>query len=149
MMKMDPPDGMQQPPQPRTRLVQARVRLKLSQKQVAERIGTTFVNVSRWERGITKPSSYFRRRLVQLYGRTEEELDLAQSPTMQPSLSSTTISSPASTLATTSSISTIPATAPAVPISDPSIPLPPTTPLVGRDEELALLKQRLCSGSNV
>ncbi len=147
-MKMDPPDGMQQPPQPRTRLVQARARLKLSQKQVAERIGTTFVNISRWERGVTKPGPFFRRRLVQLFGRTEEELDLAQSPAMQPSSSSATASSTASTIVTTSSISTIPAPTPSAPISDPSIPLQPATQLVGRDEELAQLKQRLCSGSN-
>src|ERR1700747_220339 len=134
MMKMDPPDGMQQPPQPRTRLVQARVRSKLSQKQVAERIGTTFVNVSRWERGITKPGPYFRRRLVQLYGRAEEELDLGQSPTLQLSSPSPAVPSPAATPATPSSILPLPATAPAAQISDPSIPLPPNTPLVGRDE---------------
>ena len=148
-MKMDPPDGMQQPLQPRTRLVQARARLKLSQKQVAERIGTTFVNISRWERGVTKPGPFFRRRLVQLFGRTEEELDLAQSPAMQPPSPSATASSPASTLVTTSSISTIPAGAPSAPISDPFIPLRPATQLVGRDKELVQLKQRLCSGSNV
>ncbi|HEV2581170.1 MAG TPA: NB-ARC domain-containing protein, partial [Ktedonobacteraceae bacterium] len=136
---MDPPDGKHSPqpePEPRTRLTQARVRMKLSQKQVAERIGTTHVNVSRWERGITKPGSYFRRRLVQLFGRTEEELDLSRTSDSLPSLSP----SPSST-----SSSSVPADS----IIDPTIPLLPTNPLVGRGEMLAKLKQRLRSGGNV
>jgi transcriptional regulator with XRE-family HTH domain len=42
-------------------------------------LGTTHVNVSRWERGITKPHPYFRRRLCQLFGKTETELGLLPS----------------------------------------------------------------------
>lgn len=162
-MKMGPPEGMQQPSEPRIRLAQARMRLKLSQKQVAERVGTTFVNVSRWERGITKPSPYFRRRLVQLYGKTEEELDLAQSPIFQTSSLAPT-SSPASfpgdrqgrpgmrqgrPYPDAPPVPDVQVTATATPISDPTIPLPPANPLVGRDKELVQLKQRLRSGSNI
>jgi len=40
-----------------------RVRLSLSQEELAERVGTTPSNVSRWERGITSPTPYFRRKL--------------------------------------------------------------------------------------
>src|SRR5579863_9944114 len=74
MMKMDAPKVP-----PRTKLIEARVQRKLTQQQLAERIGTNYVNVSRWERGITRPGPYFRRKLSHLFGKTEEELDLALS----------------------------------------------------------------------
>ena len=51
---------------PRSRLVDARRHNTWSQQEVAEKIGTTHVNVSRWERGLTKPSAYFRRKLCNL-----------------------------------------------------------------------------------
>ena len=70
-MKMDEPKV-----QSRTKLVEARTQRKLSQHEVAEQIGTNYVNVSRWERGITRPGPYFRRKLSQLFGKTEEELGL-------------------------------------------------------------------------
>src|SRR2546421_2953503 len=73
MMKMETPKAN---PQPRLRLTEARNERKLSQQQVADLIGSTHVNVSRWERGITRPSPYFRRKLCALFGKTEEELDL-------------------------------------------------------------------------
>src|SRR6266581_2989703 len=63
-------------PQPRWRLAEARTLRKLSQQEVADRIGTTYVNISRWERGITRPGPYFRRKLCSLFGKTEQELDL-------------------------------------------------------------------------
>jgi tetratricopeptide (TPR) repeat protein len=149
MMKMDPPEGMQQPsqpPQPRTRLVQARLQMKLSQKQVAARIGTSFVNVSRWERGITRPGPYFRRRLATLYGRTEEEIDLAPATNAQPSSPDTPASSPATAPPGASPVTGTPGATHIAPLIDPSIPPSPLTALVGRDTTLAQLKQRLCSG---
>ena len=137
--------------QPRTRLTEARKQRKLSQKQLAERLGTTYVNVSRWERGITRPGPYFQQRLVQLFGKTEEELDLAGE---------------ASVTATNSSISEhavldiappqIATNSPAAPVTsaseaiyDASIPLPPPVFLVGREVELAKLRERLRAGDNV
>src|SRR5579883_1320270 len=83
--------------QPRVRLTEARNALKWSQKEVADRLGTTFVNVSRWERGITRPSPYFRQKLCKLFGKTEQELDLVQENEAQPGeseLVSPLISSP-------------------------------------------------------
>ena len=41
-----------------------------SQEQVAEMIGTTGPNVSRWERGITIPNLYFRQKLCELFGKS-------------------------------------------------------------------------------
>src|SRR5579859_3036646 len=87
MMKMDAPEA-----QPRTKLIEARIQRKLSQQQLAERIGTNYVNVSRWERGITRPGPYFRRQLSHLFGKTEEELDLALTGNAPASSTATSIS---------------------------------------------------------
>lgn len=45
-----------------------------SQLEVANQIGTTAFNVSRWERGITSPSSYFRQQLCAIFGKSPQEL---------------------------------------------------------------------------
>ncbi len=47
-----------------------------SQARVAEQIGTDPGTISRWERGSTSPSPYFRERLCQLYGKSVQELGL-------------------------------------------------------------------------
>jgi tetratricopeptide (TPR) repeat protein/transcriptional regulator with XRE-family HTH domain len=115
-------------PQPRLRLTEARTRKNWSQHDVANRIGTTHVNISRWERGITKPGPYFRRKLCELFGKSEGELDL------EPLLDeASVISSPASSEA----------------LYDPAIPPQPPVRLVGRDHELAHIKQRLYTGNSV
>ena len=49
-----------------------------TQEELAEKIGTTGVTISRWESGITFPSRYFRRRLSTLYGKSIQELGLLQ-----------------------------------------------------------------------
>jgi tetratricopeptide (TPR) repeat protein/transcriptional regulator with XRE-family HTH domain len=155
------PDTYPVPPMPRLRLTQARTDRHWSQHEVAERIGTTHINVSRWERGMTRPGPYFRRRLCQLFGKTEEELDLTSMPESSAEVESVATShqeplhltpqgpgeakATAASPAYTSSSST--ATREAV--YDSAIPLLPATPLVGRDEEMARLRQRLCLGGNV
>ncbi len=63
-------------PQPRVHLAEARTLRGWSQQKVADHIGTTYVNVSRWERGITRPNPYFRRKLCTLYSKSEAELNL-------------------------------------------------------------------------
>lgn len=50
-----------------------------SQAEVAEHIGTTFVNISRWERGLTTPSAIFRVKLCTLFDKNESELGLVLS----------------------------------------------------------------------
>jgi tetratricopeptide (TPR) repeat protein len=59
-----------------TRLKQERERRGWSQSELAERIKTNQVNVSRWEKGITIPGPYFRQRLSELFGKSLEELGL-------------------------------------------------------------------------
>ncbi|MGH2508611.1 MAG: tetratricopeptide repeat protein, partial [Ktedonobacteraceae bacterium] len=55
-----------------------------SQREVAARLGTTQHNVSRWERGQTVPSSYFRAKLCDLFGKSVQELGLlAEQPTSE------------------------------------------------------------------
>src|SRR5215469_1082906 len=61
---------------PRQRLVTERLRRRWTQQEVAEQLGTTPGNVSRWERGITSPGPYFRSRLCELFGRSARELGL-------------------------------------------------------------------------
>ncbi len=118
-------------PQPRLRLIEARVGRKWSQQEVADHIGTTHLNVSRWERGITKPGPYFRRRLCSLFGKSEQELDLESTPTPGAAFHATS-ATPASGA-----------------LYDPAIPLQPAIHLVGRDDELTYFKQRLYAGGSV
>lgn len=118
-------------PQPRLQLTRARNDREWSQQYVAERIGTTHINVSRWERGITKPSPYFRRKLCLLFGKSEQDLDLEPVPK-----------------ATTSEPAT-PIPVPYQPLYDPAIPLQPAIPLIGRGDELIQFKRRLCTGGSV
>ena len=141
-------------PQARTKLIEARKQRKLSQQQVAERIGTTYVNVSRWERGITRPGPYFQRKLSRLFGKTEEELDLALSSDTVPATAHTSPANAASnTPAYPAQSESIPVSIPSSTVSeaiyDPSIPLPPPVHLVGREEELTNLRARLRAGENV
>jgi tetratricopeptide (TPR) repeat protein/transcriptional regulator with XRE-family HTH domain len=121
-------------PQPRLRLTAARTKGKLSQREVAEKLGTTLVNVSRWERGITRPSPYFRRRLIELFGKTEQELDLLP---------------PAEDEEECAPQEAITATVTSQAVYDPAIPLLPATPLIGRDQDLADIRQRLLPGGSV
>jgi len=59
-----------------SRLRQERERRAWTQSNVAERIGTTQINISRWENGITFPGPYYRQRLRELFGKSFQELGL-------------------------------------------------------------------------
>ncbi len=58
-------------------LIEERKRRGWSQQEVADRLGTTQNNVSRWELGLTTPDSYFRLKLCELFGKTAAELGLS------------------------------------------------------------------------
>src|SRR4051812_6183301 len=136
------------PQQPRIGLTEARGEQAWSQQEVADRIGTTYVNVSRWERGITRPSPYFRKKLCMLFGKTELELELvteSKAPPPPVVVESVPTVQPAP-LPTQPLIQPMlaPYTTPGA-LYDPAIPLPPPIHLVGRYDELAHLKQRLRS----
>ncbi len=142
--------------QPRVRLTEARNARRWSQQEVAEKLGTTYVNVSRWERGITRPSPYFRKKLCMLFGKTERELDLSYEGEMLAGSGSTEAqesalraSRVASGTGAVDSFARNAAPLAQGALYDPSIPLPPPIHLVGRDEELANLRARLRAGGSV
>lgn len=62
---------------PNDRLRQQRIQRNWRQQDVADRVGTTVVTVTRWERGNQQPSAYFRVKLCALFGKSAEELGLS------------------------------------------------------------------------
>jgi len=146
-------DKVRSSSQPRIKLTEARNARRWSQHEAADNLGTTYVNVSRWERGITRPSPYFRKKLCALYGKTEQELDLALETETPPRPAEPAPSYQPSPNLPAQVPTQMPAQFPpyASPgaLYDPSIPLPPAILLVGRHEELARLKQRLRGGGSV
>src|SRR6266567_80220 len=63
---------------PNERLRRARSLKGWSQADLAEQIGTSFEIVSRWERGVTIPSPYYRERLCVVLGQSAEDLGLVR-----------------------------------------------------------------------
>src|SRR6266496_1959300 len=61
---------------PNEHLRRARSLRGWSQAELAEQVGTSFEMVSRWERGVTVPSTYYRERLCAVLDQTPEELGL-------------------------------------------------------------------------
>jgi tetratricopeptide (TPR) repeat protein/transcriptional regulator with XRE-family HTH domain len=59
-----------------SRIRQEREQRAWTQSEVAERIGSTRINVSRWENGTTIPSPYYRQRLADLFEKDVQELGL-------------------------------------------------------------------------
>lgn len=104
-----------------------------SQARVAEEIGTTALNVGRWERGSSLPYPHFREKLCLLFGKDTRELGLVDA---EEEAANGTLHDEYP-----------PAGAPAEQaIYDPAIPLPSAyrPHLLGRDELLAQLKYSLC-----
>ena len=64
---------------PNERLRRARHLKGWTQSGLAKAVETDFETVSRWERGITIPSAYFREHLCRVLERTPEELGFIQS----------------------------------------------------------------------
>jgi tetratricopeptide (TPR) repeat protein/DNA-binding XRE family transcriptional regulator len=62
------------------RLHNARAERGWSQQELADLVGTTSVNISRWENNATFPSPYFRQQLSNVFGKTPTELGLVPSP---------------------------------------------------------------------
>lgn len=61
---------------PNERLRRARILKGWSQVELAEKVGTGFEMVSRWERGLTVPGLYYRKRLLAVLEKSAEELGL-------------------------------------------------------------------------
>lgn len=119
-------------PIPNQRLKRERELRGWSQKHVANSIGADHYYLSRWERGTSSPSPYYRQKLCALFGKDASELGLIDDP-------ATVASEGAETEAAV-------AAAQEEPVYDYAIP--PTftleTPLIGRSDSMKKLKQRLC-----
>src|SRR6266566_4769802 len=68
---------------PNERLRHARSVKGWSQAKLAEEVGTSFEMVSRWERGVTIPTLYFRAQLCTALGKTAEDLGLVHDASEQ------------------------------------------------------------------
>lgn len=55
-----------------------------TQEELAEKIGTTSVTISRWESGVTVPSRYFRKKLSVLYEQSIQALGLLPEESINP-----------------------------------------------------------------
>lgn len=96
---------------PNTQLKAQRLKKNWTQVYVATMIGSSDVEVSRWETGVSIPTLYFRERLCELFGKTPEDLGFVASATQ---------------------------TRPEERVLWPSTELPlPLTPLIGREQEVA------------
>ena len=123
-------------PSPNFHLQRARESRNWSQKDVASKIGSTVGNVSRWERRVTSPSPYYRRKLCDLFDEEAEALGLLEEKEeAQPRLQQDDSLGPLQRNR----------------IDDPMIPFPSTDAigLIGRDALFAQLKRRLCTGSSL
>jgi tetratricopeptide (TPR) repeat protein/transcriptional regulator with XRE-family HTH domain len=96
-----------------------------SQAKVAEEVGTTTLNISRWERGISLPYPHFREKLCALFGKDALALGLLEQEQEPGPLGSSMASGSVPTML------------------DPAIPPIPTsqTTLVGRTALLQSIKQ--------
>ncbi|MGH2507198.1 MAG: NB-ARC domain-containing protein, partial [Ktedonobacteraceae bacterium] len=105
-----------------------------SQARVAEEVGTTALNVGRWERGTSMPYPHFREKLCILFDKDAVALGLVDP---ENEVIAETTASPEKFSAGPSPTSAL---------YDSAIPVPSAgkARLVGRDKLLVSLKQRLC-----
>ena len=68
-------------PIPNQKLRYERERRGWSQQDVADQVGTTPLNVGRWERGVNVPGPYFRQKLSEVFEKSLQELDLVPAKT--------------------------------------------------------------------
>jgi transcriptional regulator with XRE-family HTH domain len=62
---------------PNQKLRYERERRGWSQQDVADKVGTTPLNVGRWERGVTLPGPHFLQKLSEVFKKNMQELGLA------------------------------------------------------------------------
>jgi len=109
-------------PSPNRLLAAARRAAGWTQKELADRLGTTDLSVSRWERGEHVPSPFYNYRLCELFGKSAAELGFDSSGPTVP-------------------FSPVENAGPKC--FDPSVPIPfvsRTRPLVGREALMSHLK---------
>jgi len=60
-----------------------------TQEELARLVGTSSLDVSRWERGMTSPSLYFRNKLCEILNKNPQELGLVEDDAIAPPVSAT------------------------------------------------------------
>jgi transcriptional regulator with XRE-family HTH domain/tetratricopeptide (TPR) repeat protein len=106
-----------------TRLRNARLQAGLSQAELADQLGVTKITINRWERKKSTPHTYYQQRLSSLLLRSEDEL----------------FGESEQTLAVGSEQ--------AEQLLDPTTPLALEESLIGRDDDLTRIRERLCSST--
>src|SRR5690242_15559656 len=74
----DKPVASKKEGKPNILLRQARDEEKLTQQELADKIGTTALNVGRWEGGKVFPNPYFRHKLCEFFKKSDKELGLVR-----------------------------------------------------------------------
>ena len=84
---------------PNRRLRNARLQSNWSQEELAEKVGTTALNIGRWERGVNQPGHFFRRKLCEVFAMAAQDLGLSVSnESAETPQAPSTIAVPASTV---------------------------------------------------
>lgn len=110
------------------RLAAARYQRGWSQQHMADLLGTTPLNISRWERGITRPNPYFRQKLASLFDMNMQEREGEGQRRVQEDVQHAEQHF----------------------CWDPAIPVPTgLLPLIGREQEAAQLKAYVQSSRNM
>lgn len=118
-----------------SRLKIERHRRGWSQQKVADLVGTTSLNVSRWERGLTRPSPYFRQKLCDLFGMSGHTLGIL--PENADGCSIADLKGEKKSAMQES-------------LYDPAMPLRTAMmPLIGRDEEMSRFKRQILATQGV
>ncbi len=97
-----------------------------TQQTLADAIGTTAITVSRWERGLTRPGPYFRRKLCSLFQKSEQHLGIMSETTLDGSAREEQHEAV---------------------LSDPALPAANSSGLIGRKALLAQIKTALLARS--
>ncbi|WP_201387620.1 helix-turn-helix domain-containing protein [Ktedonobacter sp. SOSP1-85] len=115
---------------PNQQLKEARQMRGWSQQYVADQIGADYYYLSRWERGTTSPSPYYRQKLCELFGKNAYELGFLQEKSVEEEFEGAVESGTLQPTRTEDMLY--------------SFVLPATGEPLGRDEILASLTAQLC-----
>src|SRR5947209_14998752 len=122
---------------PNVQLRREREQRHLSQERLARKIGTTALNISRWERGSTSPGLHYRQKLCEHFEKSAQELGLIREDTEEYRQQDSPQSPDQNFVLPIS----------AAFIYDPAIPPPfATTRLIGHEQLLFDLKHLLRTG---
>ena len=141
---MSPAKNGKHLPQQRHLLIEARKACKWTQQELADKVDTTTVNISRWENGATFPSPHFRLELARVFGKSLEELELIPPTNHTPPSDESDPESPQASL-TSVELNSKP------PRNTKIVHIPPLRNqlFTGREDLLALLHERLSTAKAV